>query len=97
MTKLDQIIKQIANLRVDMKDLTVEVRGLKNAMENFSQDMTKSQENFVRELEQSQENFTLAMELRFARFQFAVVVTMILTGVSMVFLWWGLNKLFGGN
>lgn len=89
--KLYQIIKLIVNLRLDMKDLTVEVNSLKKAMTNFRPDMEKNDDVFKLSLE----NFKLAMEVMFLRFLFAITITMILTGVSMVFLWWGLNKLFG--
>ena len=59
--------------------------------------MKKDQEGFKQEMLKMMENFKLDMEAKFARFQLMTMVTVISTGSSMVAIWWGLTKLFGGN
>ena len=47
---MNQIAKEIANLRADIKDLTVEVNGLKNSMEDFRQEMEAMFDRFERKM-----------------------------------------------
>ena len=90
---MDQIAREIADLRADIKDLTVEVNGLKNSMEDFRQEMTKMMENITLDME----NFTLEMEAMFDRFERKMIITIISTSSFMLAICWGLTKLCGGN
>jgi len=60
--KVEQIAKEFVDLRAEMKNLTVEVNGLKKAMEDFIQDMTKNQEDFKQEMTKIMENFQRDMK-----------------------------------
>ena len=94
---MDQIAREIANLRADIKDLTVEVNGLKKSMEDFRQEMMKNQEDFTQEMTKMMENFTLDMEAMFDRFERRMIITIISTSSFMLAICWGLTKLCGGN
>ena len=105
---MDQIAREIADLRADIKDLTVEVNGLKKSMEDFRQEMMKNQEDFRQEMMKNQEdftqemtkimeNFTLEMEAMFDRFQRRIIITIISTSSFMLAICWGLTRLCGGN
>ncbi len=101
---MDQIAREIADLRADIKDLTVEVNGLKNSMEDFRQEMMKNQEDFTQEMTKIMENFTLdmknftlEMEAMFDRFQRRIIITIISTSSFMLAICWGLTRLCGGN
>ena len=60
--KVEQIAKEFVDLRAEMKNLTVEVNGLKKAMEDFMQDMTKNQEDFMQDMKKDQEGFRQDMK-----------------------------------
>ena len=59
--KVELIAKEFVDLRAEMKNLTVEVNGLKKAMGDFMQDMTKNQEDFMQDMKKDQEGFRQEM------------------------------------
>ena len=95
--KMDQIAREIANLRADIKDLTVEVYGRKNSMEDFRQEKTINLVDFSQEMTKMMKHFTLEMEAMFDRFERRMIITIISTSSFMLAICWGLTKLCGGN